>query len=94
MTRLKSALIKGALIASVAAGFIAATASTASAYVACNRFGECWRVADRYTNYPPALGVVIRDDTWWAGHPHGRWHWRDVGPDDHGFYDHGTWRHF
>ena len=94
MSKFKSALVKGALIASVAAGAIVATTTTASAYVACNRFGECWRVADRYPNYPLALGVVIHDDAWWAGHPNGRWHMRRDQNDDHGFYDHGMWRHF
>jgi hypothetical protein len=90
LTRLKSALVKSALIGLGAASVIAATASTASAYVACNRFGECWRVYNHY-DYPTTLGIVIHDDDWWAGHPAGHWHWR--GPrDDHGYYDHGAWR--
>jgi hypothetical protein len=94
LTRLKSSLAKSALILAVAGGIVAATASAASAGVACNRFGECWHVGGHYTNYPTALGVVFHDDAWRTAHMHGRWHWRDDRPDDHGYYDHGAWRAF
>lgn len=94
MTKLKSALVKGALIASVAGGVLAASASVASADVACNRFGECWHVTTRYTTYPDTLGVVFHDDAWRAAHRHGHWHWRDDRPDDHGYYLHGVWTPF
>jgi len=40
VTFLKSALAKGAIVAVLASG---ALATTASADVACNRYGECWR---------------------------------------------------
>jgi hypothetical protein len=94
VTRVKSKLIKSAMIAAMAAGTVIATASVASADVACNRFGECWRVRDHYTNYPSNLGVVFHDEAWWAGHPHGRWHMRADRQDDHGYYNHGAWRAF
>ena len=89
LTRLKSALVKGVLIGGGRRPH-RRTASTASAYVACNRFGECWRVYNRY-DYPPNLRIVIHDDDWWAGHPAGHWRWRGQ-PDDHGYYWHGMWR--
>ena len=94
MTKLKTMLAKSALIITVAGGVLAASATVASADVACNRFGECWTVRDHYTNYPAALGVVFHDDAWRAAHMHGRWHWRSDRPDDHGYYDHGAWRPF
>jgi len=37
VTKLKSALVKGALVASMAVGVVGATAATASADVVCNR---------------------------------------------------------
>ncbi len=93
MKSLKSILATGALTAAVTIGAIAATTTSASAYVACNRWGECWRVHDRYTNYPVGLGVVIREDNWWDHH-HRHYHWRNDRPDDHGYYDHGGWHPF
>ena len=94
MTKFKSVLAKSALIITVAGGILAASATVASADVACNRYGECWTVRDHYTNYPTALGVIFHDDAWRAAHAHGRYHWRDDRPDDHGYYDHNVWRPF
>ena len=93
MNRLKSALVKGALISAVAGGALAATTVPALADVACNRWGECWRVHDHYTNYPAELGVVFHDDGWRGHHRHG-YHWRSDRPDDHGYYSHGAWHPF
>jgi hypothetical protein len=94
VTKLKSVLAKSALIITVAGGVLAASATVASADVACNRFGECWSVRDHYTNYPATLGVVFHDDAWRAAHNSGRYHWRADRPDDHGYYSHGAWRNF
>jgi hypothetical protein len=94
VTRLQSLLAKGALIMSVAGGVLAASATVASADVACNRWGECWTVHDHYTNYPTTLGIIFHDDAWRAAHRHGRWHWRSDRPDDHGYYSHNVWRPF
>ena len=94
MTRLKSALATGALLAAVTAGALAATTTAASADVACNRWGECWTVRDHYTTYPSSLGVIFHDETWRAAHRGGRWHWRRDRDDDHGYYYHGRWRRF
>ncbi len=55
-----------------AAGLVA-TAGTASAYVACNRDGDCWHVRDRY-EYKPTFGVTVHDDNWrWREHERYRW---------------------
>jgi hypothetical protein len=95
MTRLRSALVTGALAAAAIVGGLAATTTTASAEVACNRWGECWRVHQRYTTYPVRLGVVIHDDAWWDAQRHHRhWRWRRDRDDDHGYYSHGRWRQF
>jgi len=61
-----------ALGAIAGAAVLAATAAPASAYVACNRHGDCWHVTDRY-DYRPAWGIRIHDDNWrWHGR-HYRW---------------------
>jgi hypothetical protein len=93
VTKLKSVLVKSALVASMAVGVAAATAATASADVACNRYGECWRVADRY-DYPAGIGVTFHDDAWWAGHPTGNWRWREGHDRDRGYWRNGVWISF
>jgi hypothetical protein len=93
MNTLKSALLTGALMSAVVGGALAMTSTTASADVACNRWGECWTVHDHYTNYPADLGVVFHDDAWRAAH-HRHFHWRADRPDDHGYYSHGAWHPF
>ncbi|MBV9994215.1 MAG: hypothetical protein JO127_03280 [Caulobacteraceae bacterium] len=95
MTRLKSTLVKGVLTAAIAAGALAATSTAASAYTACNRFGECWRVHDRYTNYPSGLGVTFHSDDWRYHHRYDHhWRWRGDRDDDHGYYRNGMWFRF
>ena len=88
MTKIKM----GLLAAATAAGLLA-TASAASAHIACNRYGECWHVADRYPNYPARLGVVFHDDAWRAAHARG-YHWRRDRDDDHGYWSHNRWHPF
>lgn len=94
MTPLKKALAAGALMATVAGGALALSATSASADIACNRYGDCWRVTQRYTTYPAHLRVVFHDDSWRAHHRHGRYHWRRDRDDDHGYYSRGAWRPF
>ena len=81
MSRLKSALVTGAILAGVAL-----SATAASADVACNRWGECWHVHDRMS-YPGDLGVVWHPDNWHASH---RYHFRKD-RDGHGYYRNGAW---
>ncbi len=85
---------KGALFALAATGAFAVTSTPASADVACNRWGECWRVRDHYTTYPPNLGVIFHGDDWRRAHRRGHWRWRHDRDDDHGYYSHGQWHRF
>ncbi|HEY5071826.1 MAG TPA: hypothetical protein VII63_07310 [Caulobacteraceae bacterium] len=88
MANLKTLLKTGALGVIVAGGVLASTA--ASADIACNRWHECWRVKERYTNYPPAARVVFYGDEWRATHARG-YRWRRDRDDDHGYYQNGRW---
>lgn len=94
MRNLKKTLAAGALVAAVAGGAMALSATSASADVACNRYGECWRVAQRYTTYPRNLGVTFHDDAWREQNRHGHYRWRKDRPDDQGYYSRGHWRRF
>ena len=88
MTFLKSALLKGALMAAVTGGALMA-AQAASADVVCNRWNECWRVHDRL-DYPANVGVTFHDDTWADAHRAGHYRWRDDRT-DRGYYRNGIW---
>jgi hypothetical protein len=94
MKNLNKTLAAGALMAAVAGGAIALSATSASADVACNRYGECWRVAQRYTTYPSNLGVTFHDDAWREQNRHGKYRWRKDRTDDQGYYSRGHWRRF
>ncbi len=88
-------LIRNAALGALAAVGLAASATAASADVVCNRFGECWRVQERYTNYPRSLGVRYYNDAWWKTHEHNRrYHWREDRPDTRGYWYHNEWRPF
>jgi hypothetical protein len=90
MRGFKTLLKTGALGAVVAIGGLAATTTTASAYIACNRFHQCWHVHTQYT-YPPPLGIAVYPDTWRWNRPGYRWA-RDR--DDRGYWYRGRWRRF
>jgi hypothetical protein len=90
MRGFKTLLKTGALGAVVAIGGLAATTTTASAYIACNRFHQCWHVHTQYT-YPPTIGVSVYPDTWRWNRPGYRWA-RDR--DDRGYWYRGRWRRF
>ncbi len=81
-------LIAGAV---VAAG-VALSASSASAYVACNAEGDCWHVhRHAQYNYNPSFGIVVHPDNWrWSSTDHYRWR-------DHagrGYWRNGVWIRF
>lgn len=93
MAILKSTLAAGTLIAALSGGALVATATTASAGVACNGAGECWHVHDRLT-YPVGVGIRFHDNRWGDAHRDGRnFHWRQD-RSDHGYYRHGVWISF
>lgn len=70
---MKKLMLQTAAAAILAAGALAVTATTASAYVACNAEGECWHTP--YNGYEPSLGIQIHPNDWRWGHDdHYRWH--------------------
>jgi hypothetical protein len=83
---MKKLLLQSAFAALIGVGGLAATATTASAYVACNRAGDCWHTTERY-NYRPHFGIRIHDDNW-------RWHGRNYRWREHtgrGYWRNGLW---
>lgn len=74
-----------ALTAMTIAGVVIATTAPASAYVVCNREGDCWHTETRYSY--PGIGFSIHPDDWyfhqtWGADRHfreynrGRGYWR------------------
>jgi hypothetical protein len=75
-----------------AACALALTASSASAYIACNRSGDCWHVKERY-KYRPDFGISIHPDNWrWRDHDHARYRWREH--EGRGYWREGVWIQF
>jgi len=81
--RIKS-LILGA---AAALGTMAAMAGSASAYVACNRAGDCWHTNDRA--FHRSFGIVVRDNNWRLRHG---MHWREH--EGRGYWRNGVWIRF
>ena len=81
---IRKLMTTGAVAAVLGIGALAATTTAAEARIACNRFGDCWHVNDRY-DYPATLGVRFYDDNWryhhrgyhWLGDHDGRGYWRN-----------------
>ena len=63
------------------------------AYVACNQYGDCWRVHRRYAYGPDAPITYYRSD-WYDAHQNDEHvHWLADPQDDRGYYDRdGSWR--
>ena len=60
-------MLQAAAAAVLAAGALAVTSSAASAYVVCNRAGDCWHTMI-ITTYDPAFGVGDSiTDNWTMG---------------------------
>jgi hypothetical protein len=89
MTLTKKLLTAGALAAGLGMTF----AAPASAYVTCNRQGDCWHVETRL--HFPGVTLSFHDDSWWERHRHDRhYSWHDFDNDHdwhHGYWDHGEW---
>ena len=78
-----------------ASAMIPATASADSVektYVACNQYGDCWRVHQKY-HYSTDQQVVYHDDDWYAAHQgDSSVRWESDPADDRGWYDRdGSW---
>ena len=91
---MKKFLVQGALAALLGVGALAATAGSASAYIACNGHGDCWHTTSRYT-YRPAWGVTVHDDNWrWRDRDRDRRHYRWREHDGRGYWRNGIWLSF
>ena len=65
------------------------SAVPASAYVACNKYGDCWRTGTKVE----WAGVILsfHDDSWWDEHKaDAQYHWHDEDAGHH--WNHGYWR--
>ena len=72
------------------AGVLIASMDSASAYVVCNRWGECWRTPYRY-QYAPGLRVRFYDDGWYRRHHwRHRYRWREE-HEGRGYWRNGVW---
>jgi hypothetical protein len=83
---MKKLMLQSATAAILIGGALALTATTASAYVACNNEGECWHTNNR--TYDPSLGVVIHPNNWRWGHDD-HYRWREHR--GHGYWRSGVW---
>ena len=68
----------------------AASAAPGDSYVACNQYGDCWRVHERYA-YGPAAPITYYNADWYDSHRNDEHvHW--LADRDRGYYDRGgTW---
>jgi len=65
---MKKLLIQTALGALIRAGALAVSASSASAYIVCNRDGDCWHTENRVR--VPGVTFSMHPDDWYF---HQRW---------------------
>jgi hypothetical protein len=96
MTSVRKLVATCATTALIGVGALVASASSASAYTVCNRWGECWNERVRY-DYPYSLGVrYYDDDNWYWRHRHNGWrhhYWRHH-HDGRGYWRSGIWIRF
>lgn len=61
-------------------------------YVACNQYGDCWRVHQRYA-YGPDAPIIYYNSDWYAAHQTDpNVHWLHDPDNDRGYYDrYGSW---
>lgn len=91
MTISNKLMLNGALMALLGAGTMALTATPASAYVVCNRDGDCWHTESRAAY--PGVTFNYHPDDWYF---HRNWdhddhyHWRDY-HEGRGYYRGGVW---
>ena len=89
MPNAKTLLTTAALVAGLGLTF----ALPASAYVTCNREGDCWHTDTRV--HFPGVTLSFHDDKWRDEHredSHYKWHDPDNDHDSQrGYWDHGSW---
>lgn len=71
---------------------VASAHPVARTYVACNQYGDCWRVHRRYA-YGVDVPVTYYNAKWYATHQNdANIHWRSDPENDRGYYmQDGTW---
>lgn len=84
--------IRTALLgAMIGASAMLAMAAPASAYIACNRAGDCWHTESHYA--PPGVAFQFHPDDWYF-HRHWdddhRYHWRGY-REGRGYWRGGVW---
>lgn len=83
--------IRTFIMGAVAAAGLAALASPASAYVACNRYGDCWHTEEHIV--APGVTFTYHPDDWYFHH---RWdrdrreRWRAY-HEGRGYWRNGVW---
>lgn len=86
-------ILRVARTCALGAGLLVALSGAASAYVTCNRNGDCWHTDDRITF--PHVTLSFHDDSWRDQHREDkRYTWHDPDNDHdwhHGYWDHGNW---
>jgi hypothetical protein len=95
MRRFHTALGLSSFLAVASVALLASTASNAQpagTYVACNQYGECWRVHQLYAHGPDAPITYYNSD-WYDAHMHDEHiHWLADPADDRGYYERdGRW---
>ena len=91
MKRFHTALGLSSFLAIAGIIAMAPTASSAQtidrSYVACNSYGECWRVHHLYA-YGEAAPITYYNSDWYDAHQRDEHiHWLSDPDDDHGYYD-------
>jgi hypothetical protein len=96
MTRFHTALKLSSFLAVAGAALIAPTFSNADTvertYVACNQYGDCWRVHRMYA-YGPDAPITYYNSDWYDAHRSDEHvHWVSDPDDGPGYYDRdGHW---
>jgi hypothetical protein len=88
MRRFHTALGLSSFLAIAGAALMAPTIPAAAAdegYVACNQYGGCWRVHERYA-YGTDAPITYYHSDWYAAHQHDE-HVRWLADNDRGYYD-------
>ena len=69
-----------------------AAAAADNTYVACNQYGDCWRVHNRYA-YGADAPITYYSADWYDAHRNDEHvHWRADPDNDRGYYDRsGAW---
>lgn len=95
MGKFHAALTLGSFFAVAGAGLMApglANAAVEETYVACNQYGDCWRVHKVYA-YGAQTPITYYNSDWYAAHQHDQQiRWRPDPDNDRGYYDReGHW---